>query len=130
MDDLTVKSDSELVQLREVLVSQLDGVADFTPGAFQEEWGRCGKPNCHCHDGGDRGHGPRYSVMRYEGGRPVKRAVPSRLAGVVKARVDRWGVFKSLVDAISSVNTEVSRRLLLSGKCDVAGSVSTGQKGG
>jgi len=130
MDDLSLRSDGELAAMRESLVSQLDGVADFTPGAFQEEWGRCGKLNCHCHAPGDPGHGPRYSVMRYEGGRPVKRAVPARLAGAFRERVDRWGVFKSLVDAISSVNSEVSRRLLLAGKADMARPGVSGQKGG
>jgi len=51
--------------------------------------------------------------MRYELGKPVKRTVPARLAVVVRQRVERWGVFKSLVDSISAVNAEVSRRMLL-----------------
>ncbi len=48
MDDMEHLPDEALEVLRQEAVARLAGLADFTPGSFQEEWGRCGKPTCHC----------------------------------------------------------------------------------
>ena len=131
MDDLTVIPDKDLKTLRAQLVEQLGGVSDFTPGTFQDEWGRCGKPSCHCHLAGDPGHGPRYSVVRYVAGKTVKRTVPARLVDVVRESVDRWRVFKSITDQIGDINAEMSRRLLVGEHVTRHGSSPVGgEKGG
>jgi hypothetical protein len=118
-----------LVVRREELARGLAGAVDFTPGTLQEEWGRCGKAACHCHEEGDPGHGPRYSLMRYEQGRPVKRKVPARLVEEVRARTGAWAAFKSGCGEIADVNAELSRRWL-AGEPSAAEAAPGGQRGG
>ncbi|MDR1188318.1 MAG: hypothetical protein LBK95_12840 [Bifidobacteriaceae bacterium] len=117
-----------LTERRNALARGLAGAADFTPGTLQEEWGRCGKPGCRCHQEGDPGHGPRYSLMRYEQGRPVKRKVPARLADQARARTEAWAAFKSACAEIADVNAELSRRWLAGGTAPEA--ATCGQRGG
>jgi len=130
MTDLLLMPDAELAALRAQLVTELGESVDFTPGTFQTERPRCGRAGCHCMVAGDPGHAPRYTVMRYEAGKTVKRTVPARLAEIVKQRVDRWVVFKSLVDRIADINAELSRRLLLGEHVAKQGSRPVGEKGG
>jgi hypothetical protein len=122
--------DAELVALRARLVTRLVETADFTPGTFQVERPRCGKPGCHCGVEGDPGHTPRYTVMRYEAGKTVKRTVPAGLARLMRARVETWGVFKASVDRIADVNTEMSRRMLAGERVGANASPSGEKKGG
>jgi hypothetical protein len=117
-----------LAARRDDLARGLADAADFTPGTLQEEWGRCGKPACHCHDEDDPGHGPRYSVMRYEQGRPVKRKVPARLAEQARERTEAWAAFKSVCAELADVNAELSRRWLAGGSG--AEAAPGGQRGG
>ena len=116
MDDIERLPDEVLDRLRQEAVARLAGLADFTPGSFQEEWGRCGKPSCHCAKPGDRGHGPSYSVMRWEAGRSRKRRVPAPMAEVFRARVATWDEFQRVCRDLAEVNTEASRRLLVAGR--------------
>lgn len=129
MDDIERLPDEALDRLRQEAVARLAGLADFTPGSFQEEWGRCGKPSCHCAKPGDRGHGPSYSVMRWEAGRSRKRRVPAPMAEVIRQRVATWAEFQQVCDELAEVNAEVSRRLLAAGR-PVAGAEKGGSKPG
>lgn len=130
MDDIERLPEEALDRLRQEAVARLAGLADFTPGSFQEEWGRCGKPACHCAKPGDRGHGPSYSVMRWEAGRSRKRRVPAPMAEVIRARVATWDEFQQVCRDLAEVNTEVSRRLLLAGRRPAAGAEKGGSKPG
>ena len=130
MDDLDGLSLGELAGLRERLLLELDQTAVFTPGSFQEEWRRCGKKNCHCARDGDKGHGPFFSVERWEGGRSRKHRVPAGMVDQVRARVVAWERFQDVCGRIGDVNVEESRRLLLGGDRVGGGSGSAGQKGG
>jgi hypothetical protein len=117
-----------LTRRRGELARGLAAAADFIPGTLQEEWGRCGKPACHCHREGDPGHGPRYSIMRYEQGRSAKRKVPASLADQVRTGTEAWAAFKSACAEIADVNAELSRRWL-AGEAG-AEAASGGQRGG
>ncbi|MDR1441151.1 MAG: hypothetical protein LBJ02_01960 [Bifidobacteriaceae bacterium] len=112
MTDDDQRTDEELAAERRELVAALGGMGDMTPGSFQEEWGRCGKPKCHCAKEGDQGHGPHRSVLRYQGGKTVKRAVPAPLADVFKARVARWDEFNRACARIGDIDWELSVREL------------------
>lgn len=116
MDDMERLPDEALDVLRQEAVARLAGLSDFTPGSFQEEWGRCGKASCHCARPGDVGHGPSYSVMRWESGRSRKRRVPAGMVEVIRQRVATWDEFQRVCRDLAEVNTEVSRRLLLAGR--------------
>ena len=49
---------SELEAQRERLKQQLSGLGDLRPGSLVERYRKCGKPNCHCAQPGEPGHGP------------------------------------------------------------------------
>jgi len=125
--ELVGLADDELLGRREVLTAELAATGPFTPGSFQVEHVRCGKPSCHCAKDGDPGHGPFYSVARRESGRTMKRRVPVGLLDVVRGRVAAWEAFRDVCDELADVNAEESRRLLL-GK--LGGSVRAPEKGG
>jgi len=130
VDDLESMRPDELAGLRDRLVSLLSDTAVFTPGSFQEEWRRCGKGNCHCAKEGDQGHGPFYSVERWEAGRTRKRRVPASAVLQVKERVAAWGQFQKVCSQLADVNAEESRRLLLEPGGETRGPALAGQKGG
>jgi hypothetical protein len=102
----------ELEALREEVAARLAATPRFAPGTFQQEWGRCGKANCHCHNEGDPGHGPRYSIMRYESGRAVKRKVPAHLADQAKAQTGVWDAFRSDCAELADIDAELTKRWL------------------
>jgi hypothetical protein len=128
MSHLDDKPTHALAERRAELAAGLARAADFTPGTLQEEWGRCGKPACHCHKDGDPGHGPRYSIMRYENGRPAKRKVPAHLAEQAKAKTAAWRAFKAACAEIGDINAELTRRWLAGGLD--ADAASGGERGG
>lgn len=105
-------SSEELGAERQRLVERLGPLQDFTPGSFQEEWGRCGKAGCHCAREGDPGHGPHRSVLRYHAGRTVKRAVPGGAEAAFRDKVGRWDEFDRACGEIADINWELSMREL------------------
>jgi len=113
MDDLKLISDEGLAKLRIQLLTALTHVAVFTPGSLQEEWTRCGKPNCHCACAGDPGHGPLYSVVRYADGKTRKQRLPAGLVDKVRQRIGAWNDFQAICARLADVNAEETRRLVL-----------------
>jgi hypothetical protein len=133
MTDYEDRSDEQLAGERRLLTARLGELADMTPGSFQEEWGRCGKPKCHCAKESDPGHGPHRSVLRYQAGKTVKRAVPARLAEAFKARVSRWDEFEGVCARIADIDWELSLRVIGRAKqapALEAPPVPAGEKGG
>lgn len=126
VDDLDGLTPDQLTELRDQLLAELDQTAVFTPGSFQEEWRRCGKPNCHCAKPDDKGHGPFYSVERWQGGRTRKQKVPVALVEQVRDRVAAWDKFQQVCARIADINAEESKRLLL----NQPSSALADQKGG
>jgi hypothetical protein len=57
------KSTLALRQRKRFLVSQLKIFPDCLRASFVERFARCGKANCHCHQGGDK-HGPFYFLTQ------------------------------------------------------------------
>ena len=48
----------DLEQRREVLAQRIAQLGDLRPGSITSTSGRCGKPDCRCHQPGEPGHGP------------------------------------------------------------------------
>lgn len=130
MDDLEGMRLDQLDGLRNELVAELTMTTVFTPGSFQEEWRRCGKTNCHCARDGDPGHGPFFSVERWEQGKSRKRRVPAGVVPQVRGRVAAWEKFQRVCGKLADVNAEESRRLLLEPGGGSVRPALTGQKGG
>jgi hypothetical protein len=62
---------SELEQRRAALLTQISEVGDFRPGSITATQGRCGNPNCHCHQSGKPGHGPNLRLTYKIAGKTV-----------------------------------------------------------
>jgi hypothetical protein len=46
---------SDLEQRREVIAQRIAELGDLRPGSITGTSGRCGKPECHCHQPGQPG---------------------------------------------------------------------------
>ena len=47
----------DLEQQREVIAQRIAQLGDLRPGSITGTSGRCGKPDCRCHQPGEPGHG-------------------------------------------------------------------------
>src|ERR1700716_4156607 len=68
---------SDLEQRREVLAQRIAELGDLRPGSITGTSGRCGKPECHCHQPGQPGHGPNYRLTRKVDGKTVSETFAS-----------------------------------------------------
>jgi hypothetical protein len=78
------QSIAELERQRVRLVAEISRLQDFRPGCVTGIVRRCGKPNCHCAQPGDPGHGPTLRLTYKTDGKTVSEALPT-LAAVRKA---------------------------------------------
>src|ERR1022692_724379 len=62
---------SDLERRRAAVQSQIAQLGDMRSGSITGTGGRCGNPNCHCHQTQDPGHGPYYRLTRKVNGKTV-----------------------------------------------------------
>jgi len=67
---------SDLEQRREVLAQGITELSDLRPGSITGTSGRCGKPECHCHQPGQPGHGPNFRLTYKVDVRPSRKRCP------------------------------------------------------
>jgi hypothetical protein len=60
-----------LLQQRDAILHEVLSLGDFRSGSITTTSGKCGKPNCRCHQAGNPGHGPTYRLTRKRGGKTV-----------------------------------------------------------
>ena len=66
----------ELEKRRAAVLAQISQLGDFRPGSITSTQGRCGNPNCHCHQPGEPGHGPNLRLTYKVDGKTSRRASP------------------------------------------------------
>ena len=76
---------ADLEARRTAVQLQIALLGDMRSGSITGTGGRCGNPNCHCHQAGDPGHGPYYRLTRkvngkYSEGMPGER--PFRISAL------------------------------------------------
>jgi hypothetical protein len=83
-------------------------LGDMRSGSITGTGGRCGNPNCHCHQAGDPGHGPYYRLTRKVNGKTVTETFSSA-AGLTKAQreVAECQHFRELSDQFLDVNEQI-----------------------
>ena len=86
-----------LEQQRSGILAQILQLGDFRSGSITAINGRCGKPNCHCHQPGQPGHGPNFRLTRKVNGKTVSESFSSA-AELRKAQ--REVEVKSLVNSL------------------------------
>ena len=68
-----------LEQRRAQIADQIAALGDLRPGSITSTTGRCGKPNCHCHQPNDPGHGPNPRLTYKVQGKSITESLPGPL---------------------------------------------------
>ena len=99
-----------LEQHRASILSQILELGDFCSGSITAIQGRCGKPNCHCHQTGQPGHGPNFRLTRKVDGKTVSESFSSA-AELRKAQreVEAFHRFRQLSQELLEVNERICR---------------------
>ena len=99
-----------LEQQRSGILSQIRELGDFRSGSISAIRGRCGKPNCHCHQPGQPGHGPNFRLTRKVNGKTVSESFAS-VAELRKAQreVEVFHRFRQLSQDLLEVNEKICR---------------------
>jgi len=71
---------NDLEKRRTELAAEIAALGDFRPGSITTTTGRCGNPNCHCHQPGQSAHGPHYRLTYKVDGRTVTESFPTPAA--------------------------------------------------
>jgi hypothetical protein len=98
----------DLENRRATVQMQIARLGDMRSGSLTGTGGRCGKPNCHCHQAGDPGHGPYYRLTRKVNGKTVTETFSSP-ASLAKARreVAECQRFRELGEQLLDVNERI-----------------------
>jgi hypothetical protein len=71
---------SELEQRRQAIAQQIAQLGDLRPGSVTGTSGRCGKPECRCHQPSQPGHGPNFRLTYKLDGKTVSESLPTAAA--------------------------------------------------
>ena len=95
---------------RSVLLRQVAELGDFQPGSITSASRTCGKPNCHCAQPNDPGHGPHSQLTQKIDGKTVTQNLPS-LPAVRKAEreIAAFRKFQTLTGELIDVNRKICR---------------------
>jgi len=96
---------------RSEVLRQISHLGDLRPGSIQGSMGRCSKPNCHCAQPGDSGHGPNFRLTRKVKGKTVAETLSSP-AALRKAQreVGEFRKFRELSAQLVEVNQAICQR--------------------
>ena len=99
-----------LEQQRSQILSEILQLGDFRSGSITTIQGRCGKPNCHCHQPGQPGHGPHFRLTRKENGKTISESFASP-AALRKAQreVESFHRFRQLSQELLALNERICR---------------------
>ena len=99
-----------LEQQRSRILTQILELGDFRSGSITAISGRCGKPNCRCHQPHQPGHGPNFRLTRKINGKTVSQSFPSA-SELRKAQreVEAFHRFRQLSQELLEVNERICR---------------------
>lgn len=92
---------------RDSLINQIQNLPPFRPGTIVSSYRKCGKPNCHCAEQQDQGHGPSWSVTRRLGGKTSVKYIPKEQLEETREQIDCWNRFRDIVKDIVEVNVKI-----------------------
>ena len=100
----------DLESRRADLIQQFAGLGDLRSGSISATSGRCGKPNCRCHQPGSPPHGPKSRLTYKVQGKTVTESLPTPAAEKkVEREIAEFRRFEQLVRAFVEVNTQICR---------------------
>jgi hypothetical protein len=99
-----------LLQQRDTILREILSLGDFRSGSITTTSGKCGKPNCHCHQASSPGHGPNYRLTRKQGGKTVTETFSSPVElRKAQSEVEAFHRFQSLSRELLEVNEKICR---------------------
>jgi hypothetical protein len=99
-----------LEQQRSSVLTRILELGDFRSGSITAINGRCGKPNCHCHQPNQPGHGPNFRLTRKINGKTVSESFSSAAElRKVQREVDAFHRFRQLSQELLDVNERICR---------------------
>jgi hypothetical protein len=99
---------AELERRRAELYQELERAGDFRRGSLNENWRKCGKPNCACAAPGHPGHGPQWNLTRKQDGRTrTVHLRPGPELDKARREIAEYQRFKDLVGQVTEVNEEI-----------------------
>jgi hypothetical protein len=102
------QSVEDLEQQRSVIARQLTGLGDFRPGSITTTSGRCGKPNCRCHQPNQPPHGPTDRLTYKVEGKTISESLPSPAAFAKAEReVAEFRNYQQLSQQFVEINTQI-----------------------
>jgi hypothetical protein len=97
-----------LEQQRAAVLAQILELGDFRSGSITPVSGRCGKPNCRCHQVGQPGHGPNYRLTRKVNSKTVSETFSSAAEWQKAQReVEAFHRFRELSRQLLEVNEKI-----------------------
>jgi hypothetical protein len=101
---------SALEQQRFAILARIADLGDFRSGSITTISGRCGKPECRCHQPNQPGHGPNFRLTRKVDGKTVSETFSSP-AELNKAQreVEAFHRFRELSRELLEVNEKICR---------------------
>ena len=101
---------ASLEQHRSSILKQILELGDFRSGSITAIHGRCGKPNCRCHQPGRPGHGPNFRLTRKINGKSVSETFSSAVElRKAQREVDAFHRFRLLSQDLLEVNEKICR---------------------
>ena len=101
---------ADLEQRRARILTQILQLGDFRSGSITTIKGRCGKPNCHCHQPGQPGHGPNIRLTRKVNGKTVSESFSSAAElRKVQREVEAFHRFRQLSQELLEANERICR---------------------
>jgi hypothetical protein len=100
----------DLESRRSEIVKQLARLGDFRSGSISNTSGRCGKPNCHCHQPDQPVHGPNPRLTFKERGKTITESLPTPAAqSKAEREIAEFRHFEQLIREFIEVNAKICR---------------------
>jgi hypothetical protein len=101
---------SALELQRADILAQILALGDFRSGSISTIQGRCGKPNCRCHQPGQPGHGPNHRLTRKLNGKTVSESFSSATQlRKAQREVEAFHRFRQHSQQLLEVNEKICR---------------------
>ena len=101
-----------LQQRRANILASISAIGALRPGTVSEIYTKCGRPNCHCQQPGDRGHGPYFRLVRNSAGKPTTRSLSAQQAEIVRTEVAECQRLRRLTAELIEVSEQLSEAQL------------------
>lgn len=95
---------------RAALLRHISNLGDMRPGSITGTGGRCGNPNCHCHQPEDSGHAPHSRLTYKRDGKTVTESFSSPAAQRKAEReIEAFRQYQESSRSFVTVNEQICR---------------------